>query len=124
MTMGYGVVGLIILALDIWGIINVIGSGASMGSKLLWILLIIVLPVVGLIFWFLAGRAAHGLSPERSHLARLTVVAFTGRVAIPLNESAAATPKINIAGACLNSRAERRNGEGAVNLRGELHVFD
>ena len=55
MTVGYGVVGLIILALDIWGIINVIGSGASMGVKLLWILLIIVLPVVGLIFWFLAG---------------------------------------------------------------------
>jgi hypothetical protein len=53
--MGYGLIGLIVLALDIWGIINVMGSGAATGTKLLWILLIVVLPVVGLILWFLAG---------------------------------------------------------------------
>jgi hypothetical protein len=50
-----GIVGLIILALDIWAIINVIQSGASTGSKILWVLLILVLPVVGLIIWFFAG---------------------------------------------------------------------
>jgi len=55
MDIGYGLFGLIILALDIWGIINVLGSGASMGAKLLWILLIVILPVVGLVIWFLAG---------------------------------------------------------------------
>jgi hypothetical protein len=53
--MGYGIFGLIILALDIWGIINVLGSGATTGMKLVWILLIVILPVVGLIIWFMAG---------------------------------------------------------------------
>jgi hypothetical protein len=50
-----GIIGLIILALDIWAIINVIQSGASTGSKILWVLLILVLPVVGLIIWFFVG---------------------------------------------------------------------
>ncbi|HDS1737223.1 MULTISPECIES: PLDc N-terminal domain-containing protein [Pseudomonas] len=50
-----GLVGLIILALDIWAIINVVKSGAGTGSKVLWILLILVLPVIGLIIWAIAG---------------------------------------------------------------------
>jgi Phospholipase_D-nuclease N-terminal len=53
---GYGgIIGLIILALDIWAIINVIQSGASTGWKVLWVLLILVLPLLGLIIWFFAG---------------------------------------------------------------------
>ena len=55
MGVGYGLFGLVILVLDIWGIVNVIGSRAVIGVKLLWILLIVILPVIGLIFWFLAG---------------------------------------------------------------------
>jgi hypothetical protein len=50
-----GILGLIILALDIWAIINVIQSGTSTGSKILWVLLILVLPVLGLIIWFFVG---------------------------------------------------------------------
>jgi succinate dehydrogenase/fumarate reductase cytochrome b subunit len=50
-----GLVGLIILALDIWAIINVFKSGASAGAKVLWILLILLLPVLGLIIWAIAG---------------------------------------------------------------------
>jgi hypothetical protein len=50
-----GIIGLIILALDIWAIINVIQSDGSTGSKILWVLLILVLPVLGLIIWFFAG---------------------------------------------------------------------
>ena len=48
-------IGLIILALDIWAIINVIKSGAETGIKILWVLLIVFLPVLGLIIWALAG---------------------------------------------------------------------
>ncbi|MXO66133.1 PLDc N-terminal domain-containing protein [Altericroceibacterium endophyticum] len=47
--------GLIILALDIWAIINVWQSGSSGGAKILWTIGIIVLPVIGLIVWFFAG---------------------------------------------------------------------
>ncbi len=49
-------VGLIILALDIWAILNVIKSGSEVGVKVLWILLIALLPVVGLVIWQLPGR--------------------------------------------------------------------
>ncbi len=50
-----GIIGLIILIADIWAIINVFGSGASTGSKIIWTILILVLPVIGLIIWFFAG---------------------------------------------------------------------
>jgi hypothetical protein len=47
--------GFVVLALDIWAIAKVIESGASTAAKVLWILVILLLPVVGLIAWFLAG---------------------------------------------------------------------
>ena len=63
MGIEYGLFGLVILALDIWGIINVFRSGATTGVKLLWILLIVILPVIGLIAWFLAGpRGARAVA--------------------------------------------------------------
>ncbi|NUU37432.1 PLDc N-terminal domain-containing protein [Pseudomonas sp. C2B4] len=51
----YSLVGLIIFALDIWAIINVLKSGAEIGMKILWVLLIPLLPVLGLIIWAIAG---------------------------------------------------------------------
>lgn len=50
-----GIVGVIVLVLDIWAILRVIGSGASAGEKILWSLLIIILPVIGLLIWYFAG---------------------------------------------------------------------
>lgn len=50
-----GLGGLIVLALNIWAIISIFSSGASTGSKVLWTLLVLVLPVVGFIIWFVAG---------------------------------------------------------------------
>lgn len=50
-----GLIGLVILALDIWAILKIIGSSASTGSKVVWILLILLLPVIGLIIWLIAG---------------------------------------------------------------------
>lgn len=47
--------GLIVLALDIWAIINVIQSTASTTQKILWVVGIIVLPVIGFIAWLLLG---------------------------------------------------------------------
>ena len=47
--------GLVILALDIWAIVSIVQSGASTGKKVLWILLVLILPVVGMILWFLLG---------------------------------------------------------------------
>ena len=50
-----GLLGLIVLALDIWAIVSVVGSSASTGAKVLWILLILVLPLLGLLLWMIAG---------------------------------------------------------------------
>ena len=50
-----GLLGLIIFILDIWAIIQVLGSRASGVAKILWTLLIILLPLLGLIIWFFAG---------------------------------------------------------------------
>ena len=50
-----GLLGLVILALDIWAIINVLKSSASTGMKIVWTLLILLLPVLGLIIWAIAG---------------------------------------------------------------------
>jgi hypothetical protein len=54
--MGFeGILGLIILILDIWAIVRIVGSGATTGKKVLWSLLIIILPLLGLIIWYFAG---------------------------------------------------------------------
>jgi hypothetical protein len=50
-----GLLGLIILGLDIWAIITTFESGASSGTKVVWILIIIILPLVGLILWWFLG---------------------------------------------------------------------
>lgn len=50
-----GIGGLIVLILNIWAIVKVIQSGAPGLNKVLWILLILVLPVIGFIIWFFAG---------------------------------------------------------------------
>lgn len=50
-----GLLGLIILILDVWAIIRILGSGASTGAKVLWIVIILLLPVLGLILWLLFG---------------------------------------------------------------------
>ena len=50
-----GLLSLAILALDIWAIINVIKSSVGTGPKVLWVLLILLLPVLGLIIWAIAG---------------------------------------------------------------------
>lgn len=50
-----GLLGFIVLVLDIWAIVRVLQSGASTGSKVLWVVLILLMPVVGLILWWLMG---------------------------------------------------------------------
>lgn len=50
-----GVFGLLILIADIWAIVNIAQSSASTGKKVLWIVLVLLLPVLGLIIWLLLG---------------------------------------------------------------------
>ena len=51
-----GLLGLVILVLDIVAILDAVKSKMSNGKKALWIILILVLPVVGLILYYLVGK--------------------------------------------------------------------
>jgi len=50
-----GLWGLLILAGDVWAIINIAQSSASNEKKALWIVLVLVLPLLGLILWYFLG---------------------------------------------------------------------
>ena len=54
--MGFGgLFGLLVLIAMVFAIIKIVQSGAEDLHKVLWVVLIILLPVIGLIIWFLAG---------------------------------------------------------------------
>ncbi len=58
-----GIGGFILLVLNIWAIISIVGSGASTGAKVLWTLFVLILPVIGFIVWLIAGpRAKKGFA--------------------------------------------------------------
>lgn len=50
-----GILGVVHLIVAIWAILSILKSGATTGSKALWILLVVLLPVIGLIVWLLTG---------------------------------------------------------------------
>jgi phage-related minor tail protein len=47
--------GLLVLAADIWAIVNIFGSRSSNAAKVVWTVVILVLPVLGFVIWLLAG---------------------------------------------------------------------
>lgn len=51
------ILGILILILDILAIISVLTGNGSSGHKLLWTLIILLLPVIGLVLYFLLGRS-------------------------------------------------------------------
>jgi hypothetical protein len=55
-NIGYnGLLGVLILAGDVWAIINIFQSTASNEKKLIWIVAVALLPVLGLILWYFLG---------------------------------------------------------------------
>ena len=50
-----GLWGLLVLAADIWAIINIAQSAASNEKKALWIVLVLLLPLIGLVLWYFLG---------------------------------------------------------------------
>jgi hypothetical protein len=51
-----GILGLLVLVLDIIAIVDVLKSPMETGKKALWIILIFILPVVGMVLYFLIGK--------------------------------------------------------------------
>lgn len=50
-----GLLSLIWLIIVIWAIVKTASSSAGTGAKVLWILLLLFLPLIGLILWLLLG---------------------------------------------------------------------
>ena len=56
MLYGYhSIWGLLILAGDIWAIVNILQSAAANDKKLLWVIVVVLLPLIGLILWYFMG---------------------------------------------------------------------
>jgi hypothetical protein len=50
-----GLFGLLVLVADVWAVLNIFQSSESTGSKALWIVLVLALPVLGFVIWYFAG---------------------------------------------------------------------
>ena len=50
-----GILGILVLIADIYAIVRIANSSADWLGKLIWILVVIVLPVIGLLIWYLRG---------------------------------------------------------------------
>jgi hypothetical protein len=53
-----GLLGLIILIADVYAILQVAASSRSTGTKVVWIVAILILPVIGFLAWLLFGPSA------------------------------------------------------------------
>lgn len=52
----FTIIGILHLILWVWAIIDIVGSGKSAGAKILWVLIVFLLPLIGLILYVLIGR--------------------------------------------------------------------
>jgi succinate dehydrogenase/fumarate reductase cytochrome b subunit len=55
MYYNHSVWGLLVLIADVWAIINIVQSSADTGRKVLWTVLVVLLPVLGFILWYFMG---------------------------------------------------------------------
>ena len=63
--MEYGLIGLLILIVDIYAIYHTLKSGASTGEKVAWTIGILLFPFLGALLWFFLGPKG-GTRPSRA----------------------------------------------------------
>jgi hypothetical protein len=54
--MEYGVLGLIVLILDIVALVSIFSAAKPVAWKLIWTLVVLLLPLIGMIVYFLIGK--------------------------------------------------------------------
>jgi len=54
--MEYSLIGTLIFVLDLVAIISVLTGYGTVGHKVLWIMLVLLLPLLGMVLYFLLGR--------------------------------------------------------------------
>ena len=55
-----GVLGVLILIGDVWALINILQSPSANDKKILWVVVVVLLPLLGLILWFFMGPRNRG----------------------------------------------------------------
>ena len=50
--------GLLVLVLDVIALVNIVTSSMSVGGKVLWGIIVIALPIVGMLLYFVFGKKA------------------------------------------------------------------
>jgi hypothetical protein len=55
MGLEFGIPGLILLVLNIYAIVKIVGSGATTGAKVIWVIVILIFPLLGFILWLIFG---------------------------------------------------------------------
>ena len=53
-----GIWGLLVLIADIWAIVNIVQSSVKTETKILWVVIVALLPVVGVVLWYFLGPKA------------------------------------------------------------------
>jgi len=53
----YSLFGIVIVVLDIIAIFSVLRGSDSLGHKVLWVILVLIFPIVGMIVYYLIGRS-------------------------------------------------------------------
>jgi len=53
------IIGLLILILDIYVIYLIVTGGADLGMKLVWVIVVLILPLLGPILYLVIGRGAR-----------------------------------------------------------------
>lgn len=56
------ILGILFLVGVVWAIINIITSKVSTGTKFIWLVTILLVPVIGFIVWYFAGPRSQDAS--------------------------------------------------------------
>jgi len=52
------ILGFVVLVLDVIALVNIVASSMSVAGKLLWALIVLLLPIVGMLLYFAVGQKA------------------------------------------------------------------
>jgi hypothetical protein len=63
--MFYDVASVLVLLLDIWALISILQGGGTPVEKLIWVIIILVLPLVGFVLWYLIGPGSKSFPLRR-----------------------------------------------------------
>ena len=65
LRMLYDVACILVLLLDIWALISILQGGGTPVEKLIWVLIILFLPLIGFILWYLIGPGSKSFPLRR-----------------------------------------------------------